>query len=265
MISTASNQYFSLDEYLNGQEKEKRVLKADARTGKTEVVSEGDTSLFSESQSEMGKDQFLKLLVTQLQYQDPLSPQSDAEYAAQLAQFSALENEQNTSKAMMNLSEKMTEFMDGQKNSSNSVTNMSAVAMIGKQALVKKENFLFKNPEEPVTINAHTNGPKNVTVRITNGDGEEVWSEVVNLSKSESADFQVQWGGYDMNGLMQPPGTYKFEVLDSTGMNTAGYAFEKEKVTGVSYEEDEVMLEIQDVQYKMSDLIRVWHDEETEG
>lgn len=39
----------------------------------------------------MGQDAFLKLLITQLQYQDPTAPQADGEFLAQLAQFSTLE------------------------------------------------------------------------------------------------------------------------------------------------------------------------------
>lgn len=53
----------------------------------------------------LGKDDFLKLLVTQLTYQDPLDPVSDQEFIAQLAQFSALEQMQNVSKGIDDLIE----------------------------------------------------------------------------------------------------------------------------------------------------------------
>ena len=43
--------------------------------------------------SALGKDAFLQLLVTQMKYQDPLDPQDNGEYLAQLAQFSALDDQ----------------------------------------------------------------------------------------------------------------------------------------------------------------------------
>ena len=54
----------------------------------------------SRNTGELGKDDFLNLLITQLQYQDPLNPQSDQDFIAQMAQFSALEQMQNMTKAM---------------------------------------------------------------------------------------------------------------------------------------------------------------------
>ncbi|MEG0472945.1 MAG: flagellar hook assembly protein FlgD [Solibacillus sp.] len=52
---------------------------------------------------ELGKDAFLKILITQLQNQDPTSPMDDKEFIAQMAQFSSLEQMQNMTKAMENL------------------------------------------------------------------------------------------------------------------------------------------------------------------
>lgn len=48
--------------------------------------------------NELGKNDFLKLMVTQLQYQDPMQPSDNQQFMAQMAQFSALEQMQNISK-----------------------------------------------------------------------------------------------------------------------------------------------------------------------
>lgn len=70
-----------------------------------------DAAKYAASQSQaastnrsLDKDAFLKLLVTQLQYQDPLDPQDNSEYVAQLAQFSALEQMTNVSKGLSDVS-----------------------------------------------------------------------------------------------------------------------------------------------------------------
>ncbi|SHK28534.1 flagellar basal-body rod modification protein FlgD [Selenomonas ruminantium] len=54
--------------------------------------------------STLGKDAFLQLLVTQMKYQDPLDPQDNGEYLAQLAQFSALEQMTNVSEGLSDVS-----------------------------------------------------------------------------------------------------------------------------------------------------------------
>lgn len=52
--------------------------------------------------SNLGKDAFLQLLVAQLQYQDPLSPQSNEDFVSQLAQFSSLEEMQSMTSSLAN-------------------------------------------------------------------------------------------------------------------------------------------------------------------
>lgn len=53
--------------------------------------------------SELGKDAFLQLLITQLQNQDPTKPMDDSQFIAQMAQFSSLEQMQNMTKALESL------------------------------------------------------------------------------------------------------------------------------------------------------------------
>ena len=53
----------------------------------------------------LDKDAFLQLLVTQMQYQDPLDPQDNSEYVAQLAQFSSLEQMTNVYKSVSEVSQ----------------------------------------------------------------------------------------------------------------------------------------------------------------
>ena len=58
-----------------------------------EMISSGEST--RELSIELGKDAFFKLLITQLQYQNPLEPMDDRDFIAQIAQFSALEQMQN--------------------------------------------------------------------------------------------------------------------------------------------------------------------------
>ncbi|MFT9817221.1 flagellar hook assembly protein FlgD [Lysinibacillus sp. NPDC056185] len=63
--------------------------------------------------SELGKDAFLQLLITQLRNQDPTNPMDDREFISQMAQFSSLEQMQNMTKAMVSLlaSQQQTQLM----------------------------------------------------------------------------------------------------------------------------------------------------------
>lgn len=56
------------------------------------------------SGQELGRDEFLKILLTQLQNQDPTNPMEDKEFIAQMAQFSALEQMTNVAKGFRELS-----------------------------------------------------------------------------------------------------------------------------------------------------------------
>ncbi|MBQ1193017.1 MAG: hypothetical protein IIX45_02730 [Lachnospiraceae bacterium] len=88
------------------------IVDGKVQTGYTETYQKEDTA----GTGTLGKDAFLKLLVTQLQYQDPLNPQSNEEFVSQLAQFSSLEEMQ----AM-----------------TNSLANSQALSLVGKNVIIE--------------------------------------------------------------------------------------------------------------------------------
>ncbi|OUL06637.1 flagellar hook assembly protein FlgD [Bacillus spizizenii] len=65
------------------------------------------TSTVTTNNSSLGKDEFLKILMTQVQNQDPLNPVDDKEFISQMATFSSLEQ-------MMNMNKTMTQFVENQ-------------------------------------------------------------------------------------------------------------------------------------------------------
>ncbi len=67
-----------------------------------------------EAQANLGKDDFLKLLVTQLKHQDPSNPVKDQNFIAQMAQFSSLEQMQNISQSIDRLSNRQSYSLIGQ-------------------------------------------------------------------------------------------------------------------------------------------------------
>lgn len=85
-------------------------------------------SISTKKRSELGKDAFLNLLITQLKNQDPLNPMKDQEFIAQLATFSNLEQLTNLNKSMGGLLEHQEFQMKQQKLA-------MAVSMIGKEVV----------------------------------------------------------------------------------------------------------------------------------
>lgn len=149
-----------------------------------QIIDETASSKGSRNTGELGKDDFLNLLVTQLRYQDPLNPTDDKEFIGQMAQFSALEQMQNM-------------------NSSFSATK--AFGLIGKHVTAAITDSATKAAREVSgdVTDAKISGGKNYVV--VNGEDVPVESitkvsEGIRSSQSNIAAF-TNLIGYNAKGL----------------------------------------------------------------
>ncbi|MBP2633963.1 MAG: flgD [Firmicutes bacterium] len=119
------------------------------------VASTVASTTSTSSNDALGKEEFLQLLTTQMQYQDPLDPQDNSEYVAQLAQFSALEQ-------MTNLNTTATTLSDTTSTISTSLLVAQASNFIGKEVTWTDSNNTVQNGQ--VTSVKITDGKPYVVV-----------------------------------------------------------------------------------------------------
>ena len=150
-----------------------------------QIIDENSASASSRKTGNLGKDDFLNLLVTQLRYQDPLNPTNDKEFIGQMAQFSALEQMQNLN---------------------NSFTASKAYSIIGKSIVANvvdpstKETTEITGDVSSVKFNA---GKYYVIVRGT----EVLVDDITNVSDSaysaqNNLSAYTNLIGYNVNGII---------------------------------------------------------------
>lgn len=216
--------------------------------------STGSTKLFDAPKKELGKQDFLTLLVTQLKHQDPLQPTENTEFVAQLAQFSSLEGTQNISTSIEELSASLKGMVSEQKTSSETFSNASATGLIGKQARVEASSVLLdptKSPSIKMDVFAETG--EQAVLSILDGEGN-----IINaLQLSKAGDSQITWDGRKMDGSMAPAGKYDVKVTSVDGQRDRGYTYLQDRVTGVRFTKEGVRLEVRGQEVGMDKLVQV--------
>ena len=191
-----------------------------------ENVSSGINSTSSSGNNILGKDDFLNLLVTQLQHQDPLSPMDSAEFTSQLAQFSSLEQMSN-----VNTNLEVLQLYQA------SINNSQAVGFIGKtiKALGSSigvtdgvaDQIHFELAENASSVIAHIyDSHKNLVKTIQPGG----------LNAGAQG---VEWDATDNDGNKVPDGTYTFEVIatDTDANQVSATTLITASVSGVSFKD----------------------------
>ena len=200
--------------------------------------------------TKMGKDDFMKLLVTQLKYQDPLNPMDGTKFASQLAQFSSLEQ-------LSNLNEAVQMSIDGNYYLSQSINNTLTATLVGKNVKLAGPTLINKGQSQVqlgYTIPAATSS---VTVNIKDENGNIV--KTFDSPPSVTGDNKLLWDFTDNNGNKLPEGTYTFEVVAKTasGEDMNVTLFKWGKIDGVRFSDKGTTLVVDGNEYLLSDILEI--------
>ena len=179
--------------------------------------------------SNLDKEAFLLLLVTQFQYQDPLNPMEDKEFIAQMAQFSSLEQ-------MMN----MNESMQGITDAVNNQAMFNATNYIGKYVtttgnVIGKTSTSVTGEDGQVTTTSTItpyyytfNGDvSKATIQVFDNNNQLVYTEELGGMSQYNSDgtlavYKFAWNGMNSKGELAADGTYKITVSGEACGNPAG-------------------------------------------
>lgn len=203
-----------------------------------------DTS--KKSSSTVDKDDFMKLLVSQLQHQDPLNPQDPTEFTSQLTQFSSLEQ-------LVNVNSNLDSLTSQQ--STNSM--LAASTYIGKTARMIGDEFKLTATGG---TNLHADIPRDankVTLNISDGNGKLL--RTIDLGKRAAGVLDYAWDGTLADGTPAGAGDYSFEfsATDSKGEAITTTPMVDGPVTSVSFENGKPMLEVGGFAWPLSYLVSI--------
>lgn len=235
---------------------EARKVSADLTGGnvKSNVDKTGDTKVFEAANKQLGKQDFLQLLVTQLKYQDPMQPTENQEFVAQLAQFGSLEGTQNINSSIEKLSEKIEALVANQTGASTAISNATATNLMGKYVRVSASDIVYTSGQKkPVEISVHTDVGADSVLSVLDSEGE-----IINVMPLQSgAETKINWDGTRMDGTKAPTGNYSLKVTSRDGTQDTGYAYFEDKVAGIAYSKTGMRLEIKGQSIAMDKVMHV--------
>jgi len=243
-----------------------QIASIKAQVGENGIISGTSTGTnnVTTKEDELGKDDFLLLLVTQLRYQDPLSPMSNTDFIAQMAQFRALETNNNIQKAIENMSKSLTNSVDAQKTNTDAMTNATAISLIGKQVRIKAKNVYWEmkaGTRIPITV--YLGNKSEATVQILDSNDKVIKTLQANQKDNQNSAV-VEWDGTKDNGEFASAGTYKVNIVGQD-KDASLYAFIQDVVTGVRFTNEGAMLKIGGRELPASDIMDVAMDTSESG
>lgn len=153
---------------------------------------------------------FLSMLTTQLQNQDPTSPMDSSQFTTELVQFTGVE-------AQIQGNSSLTQLIQLAQGS----TAMQSSQLIGKTVQVTSNQLSLQNSSAAITFTAPSAAP--AAIAIYNSTGQKLFDTVVNANQGNNT---WTWNGQTASGVTEPDGVYNVAVEGATaGGGTAALPF----------------------------------------
>lgn len=183
--------------------------------------------------NKMGKDGFMKLLAHQLSNQDPMNPMDQKDFAADLAQFSQLEQMTN-----------MNATLKEQNTNANAEKQFYGASFLGKKVTTRGTSLKYTGEEK---VQVPFNLPKDaarVIVRIVDEKNQLV--KQLDMDKLNKGSQSIEWDGIATDNAPAQKGDYQVQVYawDENMQPFAGETKSSGLVTGVTFENGETILKV---------------------
>jgi len=198
------------------------------------------TSTTNASGQVLGEDDFLKMLVAQLQNQDPLNPLQGADFAAQLAQFSSLDQLTQINTQLSNLASSLS-----------STNNSQVVSLIGDEVVANGSSVAVSGASTSLAYNLSQNAQQG-TIKIYDSQGNLV--DTLALGQQQAGNNTMNWNTSNVS-----PGTYTFTIsaTDSSGNPVSATTMMTGTVTGVTFKNNVPYLSVNGQDVALSDIVYV--------
>lgn len=216
-------------------------------TGLTGVSSQTESQMSDALQdSSLGKEDFLRLLVTQLQNQDPLQPMENTQFVAQLAQFSSLEQ-------LTNMNDQLAGVQLGQLSQSN----LQAAALVGQEITARGDHFVYDGTGGTDMEFELAGDVTSGEIRIYDEYGGLV--QTLDIGEQEAGMVTEHWDGQTSAGTTAGAGRYRVEIeafdadenpVDVSTMFTG-------TVTGIFFDRGMTELEVDGSRVRLGDIVSI--------
>lgn len=192
---------------------------------------------------DLGKQDFLNLLMTQMQNQDPLDPMDSEGMMNQLTSMGQLEQ-------LISVNENMGRLKELQSD----IARANTFSFLDKDVVVPGGSVRVSEGETPELQYRIPREAEAVHVKLANDQGEPV--RTLELGPQGPGQHTVNWDGTDSDGQRVAPGLYRYEVAarDSEGQNVPTELYVQGKVSGVSFSDGQHKLKVNGAEYNIQDV-----------